>query len=163
MLLTFLKHLEQTPLARWISESYWGFPTIETIHVLAIVLVAGTVAIVDLRLLGAASRDKSVVEIANSALPWTWGGFAIAAVTGALMISSKGTHYINDLPFRLKFLMMALAGANMVFFHFRTFRNVQAWDRGVATPSGAKVAAALSLLLWACVIVFGRWIGFSVV
>lgn len=162
MLLTFLHNLEQTPLSRWISESYWGFPTLETIHVLAIVLVAGTVAIVDLRLLGVASRDKSVIDVANSALPWTWGGFVVAALTGALMISSKGTHYINDLPFRLKFIVMALAGANMLFFHFRTFHNVRAWDRGVSTPPGAKVAAALSLALWAAVIVFGRWIGFSV-
>jgi uncharacterized membrane protein len=161
MLLTLLHNLEQTPLSRWISESYWGFPTIETLHVLAIVLVAGTVAIVDFRLLGATSRDKSVIDVANSALPWTWGAFAVAALTGALMISSKGTHYINDLPFRLKFFVMALAGLNMVFFHYRTFRNVQAWDRGVSTPSGAKVAATLSLVLWACVIVLGRWIGFS--
>jgi hypothetical protein len=162
VLKTLLEGIEHYPLMRFISESSWAFPTIETTHVLAIVLVAGTVAIVDLRLLGAASRDKSVVAVASAALPWTWGAFMVAVVTGALMFMSKGSHYIENWPFRLKLMLMAAAGLNMLFFHFRTFASVRQWDIDVPTPHAAKISAALSLVLWGGVIFFGRWIGFTV-
>jgi hypothetical protein len=154
--------LENTPVGTYIASSTWAFPTIETIHVFFLVIVVGTVAIVDLRLLGVASRNRSVSKLSNDVLPITWVAFLGALITGSLLFSSKATHYLADIPFRFKMVCMAFAGLNMLIFHFMTYRDVQAWDDQAVTPTAARVAGALSLIFWIGVVAFGRWIGFTV-
>ena len=152
--------LENTQIATAIRESTWMFPTIETVHVFAIVLVVGTVMIVDLRLLHVSSRDRSVTELTREVLPWTWAAFALAALSGGLLFTSSALKYVNNLPFRFKMLLLLLAGVNMVVFHRLTSRSIAGWDRSVP-PTQARVAGGLSLLLWFGVISLGRWIGFT--
>ena len=154
--------IQDTPLAQWISTSPTAFPTIETIHVICMTLVVGTISILDLRLLYAASRTRSVRAISNDILPFTWGSFVLAVITGLLLFTSKATEYVENWPFRLKMLMMACAGVNMLIFHFTTYGTVEGWNLGVAPPLRARVSAALSLTFWALVIICGRWIGFTV-
>jgi len=161
MLHAVCQWLENTPVAQWISESSYGFPSIETVHVLALTTVVGTILIVDMRLLNFASTDRAVRALSAEVLPYTWGAFLIAAVSGGLLFTSKATEYIDNLPFRLKMLALALAGLNMVVFHYFTYRKVANWDTGAGPPLGARIAGALSLSLWACVIICGRWIGFT--
>src|SRR5579859_8287284 len=97
--LTWLQDLK-FPTA--IRESDWLFPTIETVHVLALVLVVGSILMVDLRLLGIIDRARSVRSITAERLPVTWSAFAVAAIAGSLLFSSKAVTYYDDLPFRLK-------------------------------------------------------------
>ncbi len=87
----WLKSLEATGVATLIRENESLFPWIESVHVLAIVTVVGTISIVDLRLLGLASVDRAVGRLTRELLPCTWIAFAIAAFTGALLFSSKAT------------------------------------------------------------------------
>ena len=157
----FWPNLQQTPFAVAISQSGWMFPTIESIHVLAIVLVVGTISIVDLRLLGLPTREKAVRRLTQEVLPYTWGFFVLALVTGFLMFASSATTYAADLPFRLKMVLMLLAGLNMVAFHLLPYRTVHLWDVLVHPPMAAKVMAGLSLSLWIAIVVCGRWIGFT--
>lgn len=152
--------LENTKLALWIAEGAYPFPILETLHVIGVSTVVGTIAIVDLRLLDLASRSRSVRELVDETLPYTWGGFALALLTGALMFISKATTYLDNVPFRIKLCILALAGLNMMAFHFATFRSVDTWNHGVRTPSGARIAGATSLALWVAVVCFGRWIAF---
>src|SRR5262249_53558898 len=77
--------LENTALAQFITQSTIAFPAIEVVHVIAIALVFGTIAIVDLRLLGLGSNNRAVTELCRDVLPWTWGAYAIAAITGSLL------------------------------------------------------------------------------
>lgn len=158
---SLLVALEGTSIATAIREDGQYFPLIECVHVLAITFVVGTVAMVDLRLLGVASRARAVSRLTREILPWTWGGFVVAVITGGLMFSSAAVKYFDNIPFRLKFLVMALAGINMLVFHAATQRSIGSWDERVATPLGAKVAGGLSMLCWLGVIAAGRWIGFS--
>jgi hypothetical protein len=153
--------LQDTPVAQWISTSPNGFPAIETIHVICITLVVGTISILDMRLLYANSKGRSVRAVSQDILPFTWGAFALAVISGGLLFTSKATEYVENWPFRLKMILMACAGVNMVIFHFTTYRTVEAWDMG-QPPRAARVSAALSLTFWALVIISGRWIGFTV-
>jgi uncharacterized protein DUF6644 len=152
--------LQNSSFPSQISESNWLFPTIETVHVLALVLVIGSISMVDLRLLGLTNRQRPVREVMAQALPWTWCAFIAAAVAGSLLFSSKAVTYYEDIPFRLKMICLVLAGINMLCFHLMSFRQVGRWDTG-APPPAAKIAGGVSLTLWIIIVGAGRWIGFT--
>jgi len=155
------KALEASSPAAAIRASLYLFPAIETIHVIALALVFGTILIVDLRLLGLASTARRVHKVEADLLKWTWGGFVVAAVTGLLMFITNAQVYADSLPFRLKLVALALAGLNMVVFEFTTHRSIKDWDDQPRAPTAGRVAAILSILLWTAVIFTGRWIGFT--
>jgi hypothetical protein len=142
------------------SGTEWLFPIIETLHVMALTIVFGSIAMVDLRLLGIASRDSLVSRLSREVLPWTWTAWCSAAVFGTLMFMAKATTYAGNLQFQLKFVCMGLAAVNMLIFHFGAYRQVAHWDSG-STPVSAKAAGAASLSLWIGVVFFGRWVGFT--
>ena len=153
--------LESTQVAGAIRESTWLFPTIETIHVLSIVLVVGSIAMFDLRLLDLASRDRSVTEVYDDVMPWTRASFVCAVIAGALLFTSSATKYYHNVPFRLKMTALLLVGINTAYFEFWTRRGIAAWDRAASTPRAAKLAGGISLVLWIVVVACGRWIGFT--
>src|SRR5262249_32679174 len=98
---TFLSSVEATRLAEFIRESEWAFPAIESTHVIALALVIGTISIVDLRLLGLASTNRAYSELATQVLPWTWGAFVLAVISGTLMFISQPQAYLGNLAFRV--------------------------------------------------------------
>jgi len=154
--------LEAWPLSEGIRQSSWMFPAIESVHVIAITLVVGSVMIVDLRVLGLTSPTKRITELSTEVLPWTWGAFLMALFSGALLFAAKAHSYFGNLNFQLKMLLMVLAALNMLFFHFVSYRSVAGWDLGRAAPGLAKLGCGLSLTLWLLIIVTGRWIGFTI-
>ena len=138
----------------------WLFPIAETLHVMALTIVFGSIAMMDLRLLGIASRNSTVSRLSSEVLPWTWTAWGTAAVFGTLMFMAKAATYAGNLQFRLKFACMGLAALNMLIFRFGAYRHVERWDSG-EPPASAKLAGGLSLALWIGVVFFGRWIGFT--
>ncbi len=151
--------IEYSSFGLSIAESLWAFPTIETIHVIALVTVVGTIMVMDLRLVGLASNNVAVTKMTNDTLKWTWIAFVLAALTGSLMFISKASSYMINPYFLIKMGLLVLAGLNMLYFHFRTYQTVHEWDESPAIPKGAKVAGWLSLILWTAVVFFGRAIG----
>jgi hypothetical protein len=160
-LLSLWQSLEASALGVYIAESSWAFPTIECIHVIALVTVVGTIAIMDLRLLSIASRDTAVTLMSRDTLPFTWGAFVLAAITGSLLFVSKATSYAHNPYFIAKMVCLFLAGANMAIFHSTAWKTVSKWDSDVAIPLGGKIAGLLSLFFWVLVVFFGRAIGFT--
>ncbi|MDB5716637.1 MAG: hypothetical protein JWM38_64 [Sphingomonas bacterium] len=158
---TLWQSLEASQVGSFVAESAWAFPTIESIHVIAIVTVVGTIAIMDLRLLGLTSPSCAVTATSRDTLPWTWGAFVIALITGLLLFVSKATNYAANPYFQLKMVMLVLAGLNMALFHSSTWRSVRNWDTDCVVPLGGKIAGALSLFFWILVVFFGRAIGFT--
>ena len=159
---SFMEWLQAGSLATFIHQTKWAFTTIEVIHVIAISLVIGTIAVVDLRLLGLASTRRSFTELARPILKWTWAAFALAAVTGSLLFISQAAGYFVTTTFRIKLLIMIVAAVNMLIFEFMTVRGVQEWDKNPTPPTPARVAGGISLACWILVFVFGRWTGFTV-
>ena len=157
----FLSWLDATPVAAFIRESEWAFPTIESVHVIALALVVGSIAIVDLRLLGLASTGRPYTQLSGEVLPLTWSAFALAAASGLLMFISQPLAYYANVAFRIKILLLLLAGFNMLAFQLITHRAVGRWDRHAAAPLAGKIAGVMSLTLWIAVVFFGRRIGFT--
>jgi hypothetical protein len=156
-----LQYLYDTSLATAMREGASLFPWIESIHVLAITLVVGTIAIVDLRLIGFSAHRRSANRLIRDMLPFTWGAFAVAVVTGTLMFISNAPSYWANTEFRVKLCLVVLAGLNMAFFHLTSYRKIGQWDEAPRPPVLARAAGVTSLVLWILVIVFGRWIGFT--
>src|ERR1700744_2596669 len=109
MIKEFLTAMQATPWGTAVRESTWLFPTIESVHVLALVLVVGSIMMVDLRLLNLASRNRSVKELTADVLPWTWSAFVLAAITGTLLFSSSAVRYMTIWQFEAKMCMLLLA------------------------------------------------------
>lgn len=157
MLETFFNWLQSTSLAVKVGEDW--FPYVESAHVVFLALVAGTILTVDARLIGFASRQLRFSYVSDRLLPWTWGAFIGAAITGSLLFMANAVSYAANVPFRYKMVLLVLAGLNMMYFQFVTFRNVSAWDNGTPAPA-ARFAGIASIVLWSAVIYCGRWVGF---
>jgi len=159
---TLLRSLEATSIATAIRENESLFPWIESVHVLAITLVVGTIAIVDLRLIGLASRERPIVRLTRDVLRCTWTAFVAAAITGVLLFSSNALNYAHNSYFQAKLVFLFLAGINMAIFHLYVGRDIDRWDASPhTTPLRAKIAGVVSLLVWIGVVAFGRWVGFT--
>jgi hypothetical protein len=157
---SFLEWLETTAIAKFVQTSPWAFPAIESLHVIAIASVVGLIAIVDLRLIGLASRDRPVSEILRDYLWIVWVAYAVAVVSGTLMFVTSASSYAHNLPFILKMIFMLLAGINMLIFEMKIVRTVKPGD--LTNPALAvRMSGAISICLWIAIVVFGRWIGFT--
>jgi hypothetical protein len=157
----FLKSLEDSGLATSLRSSLYYFPFLEAIHVMALAVVFGTIVVVDLRALGIASRERPFTRLSNELLRLTWGAFAVSAATGALMFITNARVYAHNTSFRVKMVLLALAGLNMAAFHLTAGRSVSRWDRSTAAPRAGRITAAASICLWIAIIVAGRVIGFT--
>lgn len=153
--------LEYSSIGIAVAESAWLFPTIETLHVIALVTVVGTIMVMDLRMLGVASKSMPLTLLSKDTLPWTWGGFILAAITGVLLFMSKASSYMINPYFLVKMGLLVLAGLNMLYFHFVTWRTVSDWDDAPTIPTSVKVAGITSLLFWVAIVFCGRAIGFT--
>ena len=158
---SFLGWLQATALATRIRDSLFVFPLIESIHVIGLTLVFGTIAVIDLRLLGVASTVRSFQRMASDIMKWTWATFALTAFTGALMFITNAAVYYDNFFFRTKIALLVLAGVNMLAFELTARRTVHRWDQGSASPPAGKIVATLSLVLWVSIIFAGRLIGFT--
>jgi hypothetical protein len=159
-LLQICQWLQSTGPATALRESNFVFPILEGIHVLSIALIAGTVAIVDLRMLGLALKKEPVSQVAGQILPLTWAGFAVSVLTGTVLFASEAVKCYLSPSFRVKVLLLVFAGLNPLIFHSTVYRSVAEWGHAVRTPPRARLAAALSLTLWSGIVIAGRAIAY---
>jgi uncharacterized protein DUF6644 len=152
----FCQWLNDTAPATALRESLWVFPIVETIHVLAIALLAGSIAILDLRLLGIILRGERVTTVARQVLPVVWTGFGILTVSGLMLFAAEAAKSYSNPAFRIKLLLLVLAGLNPLVYYRTVYRRIAAWDQHAKTPLAARLAGAASLTLWAGIIAAGR-------
>jgi hypothetical protein len=160
-LFSLFQWLDASLVAETIRDRLWMFPSILTAHVLGTVLLAGTVSVLDLRLLGRGMRRQAVSDLAQQLLPWTWTGFAIVATSGMFLLTVEAVKAYASTTFWVKLGMLAAAGANMAFFHFNVYRSVNVWDHAPVPPRAARVAGWLSLVLWVGIIAAGHMLPYE--
>ena len=150
-----LAWLAGSALAYWVNDSTWVFPALETLHFLGLILLMGSLLVVDVRLLGfGANVPVSAVLVF---LPWSLVGFAVNLFSGVLFFVSDPTSYYPNTAFRLKMLAVLLAGCNALWFKRSVHPQIVTGD-SPGLPRNSKLIAGLSLALWCSVIVFGRLI-----
>jgi hypothetical protein len=152
--------IHDSALSEWLRSSLKAMPIVEAIHVMAAATVFGTILVVDLRLLGWPSVQRSFSRIHGELVRWTWLAFVVAVITGVLLFVVNSVTYYGNTAFRLKMVALLLAGVNMFVFERVTGRDAAAWDKG-PTPASARFAGALSLTIWVSVLFIARWIGFT--
>jgi hypothetical protein len=160
-LLSICESLQSLPWASGIKQSEWQFPVIETVHSLAISTMIWPAALWDMRLLGLVMRKRPVSQVAAQFLPWVWVGFTVMVLSGALLFSAEAVKCYNSPFFRVKLVLIALAGLNALVFHKTLFRDVTAWEEGVVTPWRARLAGGLSLAFWIGVVAMGRGLAYA--
>lgn len=160
-LLELCRAIEESPLGVWLRTDILSIPVINALHVLALAVVFGSILIVDLRLLGIPSTKWPVSRLSHGLLTWTWVAFVVAAITGTLLFVANATTFYVNLAFRIKLVLMFLAGLNMMIYEFVTARTVSKWDKDVQPPLAAKISGLASLALWSGVVAFGRIIGYT--
>ena len=157
----WLTWLGETPWSIALHESQYVWPFTESLHVLTLTIFAGTAAVLDLRLLGLALTGVPVTALTARLLPWTRVGFFIMVVTGMMLFYATPLTYYHSIFFRIKLILLAMAGINVFVFHARTHKSAMHWDGQLLLPRAARVAAAVSLFAWAGVIVSGRLIAYN--
>jgi len=160
-LLNFCKWLEATPWSVALHESIWAYPIVESVHVLTLCLFLGLVVMMDLRLLGMTMLDTPASEVMSRLIPWSIAGFVIMVVSGSLLFYAIPVKAYLNIFFRLKVLFLLLAGANTAFFHVTVYRQMADWDLDPVPPRRARLAGAVSLILWAGIVVAGRLIAYN--
>jgi hypothetical protein len=139
------------PIARW----EWVFPVVESIHICGFTLLVGTIAILDLRLLGVWLKRQAVAQLAKDLSPWIWTGIVVQLITGPYLFSSDPGEYIQVAAFRTKMVLFLVA----LIYHFTVMRKATAPMEASASLGWRRPAAALSLGLWISVMLAGLWIG----
>jgi hypothetical protein len=152
--------LAATDVAVSIRESDYGFPALESIHLIGVALFFGSILMLDLRLLGFAPQ-LPIRRVGRLFLPLTWIGFAAQVASGALLFVAYADQLVRTWSFPIKMGLILIGGINMLAFHWTTWRTVDRWDRERRTATGAKVAAVMSIAVWFAAIVAGRWAGYE--
>ena len=137
------------------------YPLVESVHVLTLCVFVGLAAVLDLRLLGVTLRRVPVSELAARLLPFIAAGFVVMIATGSLLFYAIPVRSFHNVFFRVKMILLVLAGLNAWVFHARVYRRVFDWDLAPIAPSAARIGGALSLVLWAAIIVSGRMIAYN--
>ncbi len=153
--------IENSSLGVWLRGSIMAIPIADAMHVIAIAFVLGTILIVDIRLLGLPSTRWPITLLSHPLIRCTWLAFVIAAITGTLIFVANATTYYINLAFRIKMILILMAGINMMVFEFITVKTLEKWDQEVQPPLAAKTAAFASLTLWIGVLVLGRITGYT--
>jgi hypothetical protein len=160
-LLQFFEWLAETPGSIAIRESMYMYTVLESIHVWGLALFVGFTALLDLRLLGWAMRDLPISQSARRFFPLMVAGFVVMVISGVLLLYAIPVRTYHSVFFRVKLLFLIAAGLNAGVFHLTIWRRVAEWDVATVTPTRARVAGAMSLVLWTCIIFSGRMIAYN--
>jgi len=158
---SFLEWIGNTPWSVALLESYYMWPWIESTHVLTLALFVGTAMMMDLRLIGVGFKGVPASAFIDRLLPWTRFGFAVMVTTGLLLFYSQPLRYYYNLFFRVKVVLLVIAGLNILYFHLRTHRSISEWDGRAKPPKAVRTAGIVSLVVWTGIVFSGRLVAYN--
>ena len=156
-MLGFIQWLNGTSWSLYLRESELAFPLTEAIHLIGLGISVGTIMWVDLRLLGLTMRRQRVTDVVSRLERWAIRGFAVMFISGIVLFLGKPETYYTTTAFRIKMLMLPLAGLNVVLFHKMVYPRVAQWNEGAVVPLPGRLVGFVSMTLWLAIIIAGRW------
>ena len=153
--------VSELPSSIELRESQYVWSLFEVAHVVSMCLFAGLIIMMDLRLLGIGNMQSPFSQLQKRLFPWQMLGMALSAITGSVLVFGDPMRFYANIFFWLKMLMLVLAALNAMAFHYLTYFTVSSWDSAPTTPFGAKLSGAISVALWALVIISGRLIPYN--
>jgi hypothetical protein len=160
-ILQLCQSLQDTAWATALRESQLMFPILEGLHLLGLALIMGPVLMLDFRLAGIAWNDTAVSKIAKTFVPYSISGAVIMFVSGILLFCAEAVRCYNSGWFRIKVILLLVAGANALYFHTKTQSTWAKWDTFAIPPPDARRAGILSIVFWTGVIFAGRWTAYN--
>jgi hypothetical protein len=160
MILRFAQWIQLTDFFTYIRGSSYTYPVILSLHMTAIALFGGMILMTDLRLLGWAMTRRPASHVMDQLrVPKRWG-FLLIAICGILMLGSKAEEYYYNAFFRAKLVLLALVVVHALVFRKSVYDKAAEFDLAGQIPGKAKLAAALSIILWISIACMGRGIGY---
>jgi hypothetical protein len=150
---------EKLPMGVWVRNSAWAFPFLQSWHFIGMTMLLGVVGALDLRILGVAPAVP--LRPLHRFLPMAFVGFGINLITGICFFSHDPYVYAFNISFRIKMLLIVIAGLNALWFRLGVFLDLERWGPGIEASRLAKVISAASLIIWLAVITAGRYIAFT--
>lgn len=157
----FCDWLYETQISIGIRESIWLFPIVEGIHLLGIAVSVGALCWFDLRLLGLTLRDEPVSGVWKHVMPVAFVGFALVFATGVLLFWAESKTAYHSVHFWIKLALILTAGLNAWLFESKLHKHMHEWDMDAVPPRAAQIAGAVSLVLWAAIIITGRTMAYT--
>lgn len=136
--------LEQTAWVKTLGTTGWMYSTVAVTHYLSMFWFIGSIAVVDLRVMGLAARRRGVGELAEQLFPWAWIGFTFAVISGFLMFATDAGDWAPDKVFHVKLALIAVSAIFALIVQF----SARKWAQNPEIPRAAKIIALISLLLW---------------
>ena len=157
-----MQWLADTGWSIGLHESRYAYSIVESVHVWTLCMFVGFAVLLDLRLLGLTLKSVPVSQVTTRVMPWTKAAFVVMAASGVLLYYAIPLRTYHNVFFRVKVILLVLAGLNAWAFHAGpVYHRLAEWDAAVVTPRTAKIAGACSLVLWAAIIFSGRMIAYN--
>lgn len=161
MLSDFAAWLGGTPLSQLVGATLWVVPVAQSLHILAICAVMASAWIVAFRIIGIAGHDHTLSAVSGRLGPWTWRALVVLLATGVVLIVGEPARELTNRVFFAKMGLLVAAAVVSGSLQHAVTRHAAAWDRDPGPPPAARIAAALSLILWLAIVVAGRWIAYA--
>jgi hypothetical protein len=157
--------------AEWLSTTFlsvfiqnhnsWAIPTIQSIHIIGIGVVLGSVFMIYLRILGCAGMDQSLRQTTVRFAPWLTGGLWLMLATGILMVIGEPVRELVTFSFWLKMSLVAVVTLIAIVFQMSLRKHERRWEETLIHRRSIKGLTILTFLIWACIIVLGRLIAYD--
>jgi uncharacterized membrane protein len=143
-----------------IQSVFWIIPMVQSVHIMAVTVVMGSVLMMDMKLLGVVGQNQTVAAMNQRFLPWVWSALVVLLLSGAVLtIAEPGRELINNV-FRLKMALVATVVVMTAIHQSIVQRHADAWGATPAYLGKARVFAVISLAIWLAIAMCGRWIAY---
>ena len=153
--------VQKTWLSNAIVTHFWVVPTIQSIHILAIAAVFGSVVMINLRIFQLAGRSRTMSQTVRRYLPWVWWGLLVLLLTGIGMVFSDPVRNLTNPVFFTKMFLILVAIAVSLWFQGSVRRNVARWELTHEGRVLIRTGAGAVIALWCLIMLCGRWIAYA--
>ena len=157
----FADWLSQTAFSVAIQTHEWVIPTVQSIHIVAIGIILTSVFMIDLRVLGYAGRDQTLVETNERFGPWLTGALYVLLATGILMVIGEPVRELLAFSFWFKMCLVVIGVTQALVFQAAVRRNQARWETALVNRGSVRSLAVLTLFIWIGIVILGRLIAYD--